>query len=251
MKPIDCHDLYSNGRRYDLKTDFKDDIPFYLHQIDKYGDPVLELMCGTGRLTIPIAEKGVNVVGVDASEQMLNHAKSKASEKGLDIQWVLGDVRDFKLEKLFNMIFIPINSITHLHDWESLEACFRCVKEHLTPAGCFIIDVFSPSLKMLMRDSNNRYPVARYEDPDSGDKVIVTENNVYDDASQINHIKWYHQIGDCEEQVVENNMRILFPQELDALLHYNGFVIEHKFGNYDQSPFDSASPKQLVVCRAT
>ncbi len=231
-----------------MKTDFKDDIPFYLHQIDKYGDPVLELMCGTGRVAIPIAEKGVNVVGLDASEPMLQQAKSKAAAKGLDVQWVKADVRDFKLDKKFNVIFIPINSVTHLHDLNSIKACFRCVREHLALDGRFIIDVFTPDLNILIRDPNKRYPVAHYDDPDGGGPVVVTENNVYDPASQINHIKWYHQIDDGDERVVELNMRILFPQELDELLVYNGFTIEHKFGNYDQSPYDSASPKQLMVC---
>ncbi len=174
MKPIDCFDLYSDGRHYDLKTDFKDDIPFYLHQIDKYGDPVLELMCGTGRLTIPIAEKGVNIVGVDVSDPMLQQAKSKAAAKGLDIQWVKADVRNFKLDKKFQVVFIPINSITHLHDLESFETCFRCIREHLAPDGRFVIDVFTPRLDILMRDPNNRYPLAQYDDPDGGGIVVVT-----------------------------------------------------------------------------
>ncbi|MFC1683756.1 class I SAM-dependent methyltransferase, partial [Candidatus Zixiibacteriota bacterium] len=67
---------------------------------------------------------------------------------------------------------------------------------------------------------------------------------------QINHIKWYYRIGEeREERVVENNMRILYPQELDDLLHYNGFMVETKYGDYDESAFTSDSPKQLVVCR--
>jgi hypothetical protein len=77
----------------------------------------------------------------------------------------------------------------------------------------------------------------------------ITENNVYDTASQINRIRWYYNIGEgIEEFVVENNMRILYPQELDALLLYNGFTIEAKYGVCDETPFDTASPKQLIVC---
>ena len=79
--------------------------------------------------------------------------------------------------------------------------------------------------------------------------MVVTENNIYEGASQVNRIKWYYKIeGEEKERVIENNMRILFPQELDELLHYNGFSIEAKFSNYDQSPFLPASPKQLIVC---
>ncbi len=80
--------------------------------------------------------------------------------------------------------------------------------------------------------------------------VVMTENNIYDAAFQINRVKWYHSIGGEEDKfVLDLNMRVYYPQELDALLHYNGFVIESKFGDYDESPFESSSPKQLVVCR--
>lgn len=250
MKPLDCADLYSDGRHYDLQTrDFVDDIPFYLGQIKKYGQPVLELACGTGRITIPLAEKGVRISGLDVSEPMLAQAKRKAAKKGIQVEWIKADCRSFQLNQKFHLIFIPVNSITHLHDLESLEALFSCVKEHLTDKGRFVIDVFNPRLDILMRDPTKRYPVAEYPDPDGQGTVIVTENNVYDAASQTNRIKWYYKAGEGkEERVIENNMRILFPQELDVLLHHNGFVIEAKFGNYDQTPFASGSPKQLIVC---
>jgi SAM-dependent methyltransferase len=248
---IDCADLYSDGRHYDHQNkDFTQDIPFYLRQIEKYGDPVLELACGTGRITIPIAEEGFRVTGLDVSEPMLSHAKRKAIEKGLDIEWVKADCRNFKLNKKFSLIFFPFNSIAHLHDLASLEACLSCVKEHLTSQGRFIIDIFNPSLDILVRDPTRRYPVAEYPDPDGRGTVVITGNNVYDTASQVNRIKWYYNIGDgSKEFVVENNMRILYPQELDALLHYNGFTIEAKFGSYDEMPFESTLPRQLVICR--
>lgn len=250
MRPLDCADLYSDGRHYDLQNKgFVEDIPFFLQQIQKYGQPVLELACGTGRITIPFAEKGIHITGLDISEPMLAQARQKASQKNVAVTWIRADCRDFRLNQKFHFIFIPFNSITHLHDLESLEAFFSCVRTHLADEGRFIIDVFNPRLDILLRDPKGRYPVAEYPDPDGRGKVVVTENNVYDAASQINRIKWYYKVeSEKKGRVVENNMRILFPQELDGLLHYNGFSIETKFGNYDQSPFRSTSPKQLVVC---
>ncbi|RKX41844.1 MAG: class I SAM-dependent methyltransferase [Thermotogae bacterium] len=251
MKPIDCESLYRDPRHYDLQhKDFVDDIPFYLRQIKKYGEPVLELACGTGRVTIPIAEQGIKITGLDISTPMLSYAKRKATMKGVDVEWVKADCRGFKLDKKFKLVFFPFNSIAHLHDLESIESCFLCVKAHLEDDGRFIIDVFNPRLDILMRDPSKRYPVAEYPDPDGRGTVVITENNTYDAASQINRIKWYYKMGDQAEEIVEElNMRIFYPQELDALLHYNGFTIESKFGNYDESPFVSTSPKQLIVCR--
>lgn len=250
IKPIDCEQLYNDGRHYDLQNkNIVDDIPFYFGQIKKYGEPVLELACGTGRITIPIAEQGIQITGLDISEPMLSHAQKKSAVEGIDVEWIRADCRNFKLNKKFNLIILPFNSIAHLHDLESIEACFSCVKEHLTNEGRFVIDVFNPRLDILTRDPDRRYPVAQYFDPDGKGEVVITENNIYEPATQINRTKWYFKIGrQTEERVEELNMRIFYPQELDALLLYNGFTIEAKFGNYGEMSFVSASPKQLIVC---
>jgi SAM-dependent methyltransferase len=250
MKPVDFKDIYWDGRHYDLKyKDLKDDIPFYLQQAEKYGNPVLELGCGTGRITIPLAEKGFDITGLDILEPMLELAKKKAEEKEMNIKWVLADCRNFRLGKKFNLIFFPFSSIAHLHDLESIKACFSCVKEHLTDEGRFIIDYFNPRLDYLLRDPNEKRSIVSYPDPDGSGTVEILETNVYDTVSQINRIKWVYKTGKFEEVEKELNMRIFYPKELDALVQLNGLDIEAKFGNFDESPFNSDSPKQIMVCR--
>jgi SAM-dependent methyltransferase len=250
VKPVDCQQLYDDGRHYDLhNSHVVEDIPFYLRQAKKYGEPVLELACGTGRITIPIAEQGIQITGLDVSEPMLSQAKKKAATKGVNVEWVQADCRSFKLSKKFRLIFFPFNSITHLHDFESIEACFSCVRNHLTREGRFIIDVFVPKMEYLMRDPSKRYPVAEYPDPDGNGTVTITESNVYDNAAQINKITWYYDIGGGKKQFTkQNNMRMFYPQELDALLECNGFTIETKLGSYSETPFTSESWKQLPIC---
>jgi len=103
-------------------------------------------------------------------------------------------------------------------------------------------------IDILSRDPTKRYPYATYPDPNGKGVVEITENNIYDDATQINRIKLYYKIGDQKEKVDELNMRIFYPQEIDALLKYNGFAIERKFGDYDENFFKSGSSKQIVIC---
>jgi SAM-dependent methyltransferase len=251
LKPIDSHAIYRDGRHYDLQhKDFVDDIPFYIAQVRKYGDPVLELACGTGRITIPIARKGFHVTGLDVSSDMLAQAKRKSAEQDVMIEWAQADCRDFDLSERFNTVLFPFNSIAHLHDLADLEKCFACVRKHLKPDGRFILDMFNPKIEILIRDNSERYPSSEYPDPDGQGTVVVTENNLYDRAGQVNKIKWYYRIGEQAEEIVADlNMRIFYPQELDALLKYNGFEIESKFGDFDESPFVSDSPKQIPVCR--
>jgi len=247
--------LYSDAQRYDLVEgafatgDFLD---FYRRQIVRYGEPVLELACGSGRLTIPLAEAGVEITGLDISEEMLNLATLKASERGVKIPVVRGDVRSFNLGKEFKFIFIAAQSLTHLHEREEIENCFLSVRRHLTEDGRFLVELFNPSVKLLARDSDQRYSIGEYEDPKGGNRrVFVSEEVRYDAASQINHIQWFFQEeGESKRTVLSFGMRQFFPQEIDALLWYNGFLIEHKYGSYDEKEFSTGSPKQLIVCRS-
>lgn len=250
MKPIDSHALYLDGLHYDAHhVEIVEDILFYIAQAKKYGEPILELACGTGRITIPLARQGLDVTGLDISEGMLKVAKEKTEREHLSCKFIHADCRKFSLHKKFNLIFIPFNSIAHIHDRESFEALCNSVKEHLAENGHFIIDIFNPRFERLMGDPSNRFHVAEYEDPYGHETITITENNIYEKATQINHIKWYYKIGNKEEFAVELNMRIYYPEELDNLLYYNGFDIVDKFGDFDGSPFESNSPKQLIICR--
>ena len=249
MENSNHKNLLRDGRHYDLLSKgVIDDIPFYIQQVKKYGDPVLELACGTGRVTIPLAESGINITGIDISESMLSHAQVKTKEKEVDIEWIKADCRNFHLNKKFNLIVFPFNTIAILHDLKSIESCFSCVRNHLNDSGRFIVDFFNPRLDILTKDPNERDVIAKYPDPDGKGKILVAESHYYDAASQISRVKNYYMIGNQKEVAVDFNMRIFFPQELDALIHYNGFAVEAKYGNYDETPYISESPKQLIVC---
>jgi SAM-dependent methyltransferase len=251
MRDPDCGPLYSDGRHYDLQhAGITDDIPFFVGEARRYGGPVLELGCGTGRISIPLAQQGFEVTGLDVSRPMLDHARKKAEAEGVLVLWVEADFRDFSLGRRYGLVLLPFNTLAHLHCHESVEAFLACVRSHLLPTGRFIIDIFNPRLEILIRDASQRYPVAEYEDPDGKGTVVISENNSYDRASQINRIKWYYRGGGGDGEVVrELNMRIFYPQELDGLLTSNGYVVEHKYGDCDRSVFTSDSPRQIVVCR--
>ncbi len=251
MKPIDCEPIYDNAGWYDTQhINYRIDIPFYLDSLEKYGSPVLELCCGTGRLTIPLAESGAAVVGLDYSKAMLARAREKAADKGLDVEFIQGDCRAFNLNRLFRLIAIPFNSLGHIHSPEDINSLFQAVRNHLAPEGRFIIEMFNPRPDILSRDPSQRYPVKEIIDPESGAKVIISENNVYDKATQINHIKWYYYLENTgEELTMELNLRMFYPLELELLLKYNGFLLEAKYGDFDRSPFGSESSHQILVSR--
>jgi hypothetical protein len=103
---------------------------------------------------------------------------------------------------------------------------------------------------MLARDWDDPYTIGEYDDPDGKGRIIVTETRRYDAATQVNHSLWRYRNRDTQESwEIPFSLRMFYPQEIDALLRYNGFTIEHKFGDFDETPFQGASPKQLIVSR--
>lgn len=242
--------LYDEGRHYDLLMPGPNDLPFYESQANKYGGPVLELACGTGRLTVPLRLAGADITGLDRSREMLEVARSKTERHGTEIEYVHADARSYSLGRLFRLIFIANNSLSHLLRREDVEACLRCVRQHLAPDGRFIVDIFTPSLHFLARDPARRYPVGEYEDPDGCGHVTVSETYKHDPATQVSHSTWHYQReGEPAAWDVSLDMRMFYPQEIDALLIYNGFVIEHKYGDFSETPYAAGSPKQVIVCR--
>lgn len=107
-------DLIYDANIYDGMNTSMDDLQFYKRWLPKNKDArILELCCGTGRLTLPIAKDGYDISGVDYTASMLHQAKMKAAEAGLRINFIQADIRTLDLQKKYDLIFIPFNSIHH------------------------------------------------------------------------------------------------------------------------------------------
>lgn len=240
--------FYSDGERYDqMFSGVHQDIAFWLAQAAQHGDPVLELTCGTGRVSIPLAQAGYRVTGVDMSPAMLEQARAKARQAQVTATWVTADIRDFDLQTTFPLIIFPANALCHLVDRPSFEACMACVKRHLARSGRFIVDVFVPDLNILARDPHQRYPFVQYADP-SGRTIVMTQNNVYHADTQVNEITFYSLDPGGVESTEQLELRMYYPEELAALLHYNGFSIENRYAGFAYTPFDQKATKQVLIC---
>jgi SAM-dependent methyltransferase len=242
--------IYRSGKVYDrLYPGSAAGHVFWSDLAETYGDPVLELMSGTGFIAIPLAQLGHDVTGVEMAGPMLIEAERKSRAAGVDIEWVRSDVRAFDLGRKFKLVYLPSNSICHLLTREDLEACLATVARHLHAEGRFALNVFVPSLSMLVKSPDEDQEFGGYVDPDSGEQVVLTNRSWYDAATQLKHNQLFRRVGDGPiEPDGELTMRMYFPQELDALLWYNGFAIEHKYGE-DGRPFDAQSGMQYYVLR--
>ena len=250
MKENNDDYFYINGQHYDYEIKARNlygAIPFYVKQVKKYGGPVLELACGTGRITIPIAKEGIPIVGLDFSAKMLTQARKNSNQDNLEIEWIEADMTNFSLNKKFSVIIMPGAAMNWVLENRDIENCLSCVKKHLMSGGRFIFNVFNPNLEIMQRDPSKKYEKCEYPNPNGEGIVEVTESNSYDKATQIIYAYSYYNIEN-KEVIKKLKLRIIFPQELDALLYYNGFIIDHKYGAYDEEPFNSDSNWQIVIC---
>jgi SAM-dependent methyltransferase len=243
--------FYSDPQLYDLLFPPGLNARFYTEEARRLGAPVLELACGTGQLLLPIARAGLRVVGLDLSPAMLSTARDRLREASAPAEVVQGDMRTFELGESFALIFVARNSLLHLHSTEDLLACFRTVRRHLRPGGAFIFDIFNPSVHLLARPAQVRFPVMQIHHPERGEVAIEAEG-VYDAAAQVKREKWYFSApGEPDFWSAPLEVRIVFPQELTLLLAAGGFRMEARYGNFSRETFQSSSMRQVCVCRAT
>jgi len=245
---------YLDGEHYDaMHQHLEDDIPFYIDCIERYGEPVLELACGTGRVTIPLAKEDVDITGLDFSETMLKRAREKAAQNNIDMEFIKGDMRDFSLDRKFNTILLPVNTMLRLTEFEDYESLFSNVHQHLSEKGRFIFEIFNPDFDILTnaldQTSEEESEVIEYDDPYGKGKVQITERTDFDPSTHILDMNWYYYINDELEAIKDWNLRILFPKEIDALLRYNGFKVEKKYGDFDRSEFSRNSNTQIIICK--
>jgi SAM-dependent methyltransferase len=229
-------------------------LDFYLEVIGATEGAVLELACGTGRLTIPIARALANdpsrpVAGLDLAPAMLEAVRRNAAAAGTAIEVVEGDMRSFSLGRRFGTIFVAFNTLLHLTTNEALSECFARVREQLAPGGAFAFDIFNPSIRMLARSPAERSTVTRFTDERFGE-VHVEATMDYDAATQVNRGAWRLSApGKPDFLTLPVHLRCIFPQELPVLLAANGFRLESRDGDFGHESFTSESPRQVCVCR--
>ncbi len=242
-------DLIYDANIYDGLNTFLDDLQFYTKWLSRIKDAkTLELGCGTGRLTIPLAKDGYDITGVDFTSSMLQTAKEKATRAGLDIEFIEADMRTLNLPEKFDLIFIPFNSIHHLYKNEDLFNTFKVVRHHLKDGGLFLLDCFNPNIQYIVEGEKETINTAEYA-TDDGREILIKQKMRYENRTQINRIEWHYFINGKFDSIQNIDMRMFFPQELNSYLELNGFNIIHKFGSFEDELFSDNSAKQIFVCQ--
>lgn len=215
---------------------------------------ILELGAGSGRVTIPLARAGHEVVAVDQSPAMLAKLRARVaalpSAVARRITVVQGDLRDFDVGKKFPLVVAVFNVLEHLYTRVEVDACLRRVVRHLTPDGAFAFDVQMPDLAWLLRDPTKRWAKTRFTDPTTGRAMYYSTNHDYDPVGQIALIRLYYEPVDGKgpTKIVKLSQRKFFPAELEALVAHAGLRVVERYGDFGWRPLDGSAESQVLVC---
>lgn len=237
---------------------FDDDVPFYRDLAAAQGGRVLELCCGSGRLLVPLAGAGCQIVGLDASPHMLALARAKleasAPQLAANATLVRGDMRDFALSGRFDLAIIAVKSFAYLSERADQQRTLAAVARHLRPGGLLAIDLLHPSPSWLLEPPGSLRQDLVHSVPEQGITVARTETAVSTDlARQIRVIRSAYEIvaedGTVTKRFVEWPYRFTYRFEAEHLLERVGFSIAALYGGYQREPFVSDSRTMLFLAR--
>lgn len=236
------------------------DVIFYRNAARRSGGPVLELGCGTGRITTAVAETGQEITGLDISERMLERAAQKIAtlrtEHRERVNLLTGDMRRFALPQAFRLIIIPFRPFQHLLGVQEQLECLACVRKHLAPGGRLIMDFFqTDAARMHDPEFLKEHFIAEYEMA-GGRKVRLSERiAAFHRAEQCNDVEMAFEVtgpgGRTERNVFAFTFRYFFRYEVQHLLACSGFRVEELWGDFDRSELKDDSPEMIFVAEPT
>jgi SAM-dependent methyltransferase len=202
------------------------------------GGPALELAIGTGRVAVPLAARGVRVSGIELSEPMLARLRTKADAEHVPV--VVGDMAHARVPGEFALVYLVFNTVSNLLEQAEQVACFRNAAAHLAPGGRFVVELWVPDLQRLP--------------PDRTAAIFTVEPgriglDTYDVLLQ-QVVSHHFRFGEgTEAELFRSRHRYVWPAELDLMAQLAGFALEHRWADWDRSPFTATSGSHVSVYR--
>lgn len=198
----------------------------------------LEFAVGTGRVAIPLVERGISVSGIELSQPMVDQLRRKASERLLPV--VTGDMATTTISGEFSLVYLVWNSIGNLRTQDEQVRCFQNAARHLAPGGRFVIELWVPGIR--------RFPPGQAAVP-----FEVSEQHVgfdtYDMVTQEGTSHHYWRTVEGTVRYGRSNFRYIWPAECDLMARMAGLSLEQRVADWDASPFTSDSPSHVSVWR--
>jgi SAM-dependent methyltransferase len=199
------------------------------------GGRALEFAVGTGRIALPLSDRGVTVAGIDTSEAMIDVLRGKPGAGRIDV--VVGDMATGTVDGTFDLVYLVFNTISNLLTQSAQVACFRNAARHLRPGGRFVIEVFVPNLRGLPIGALAQ--AFRIEDDRVG----------FDTFDLLNQglVSHHYTITDGRASVFHSHHRFVWPSELDLMGELAGLTLVERWADWARAPFTADSPSHVSV----
>lgn len=246
-------DLFARYYDADMGS-FSDDLPFYRELARRSDGPILDAMCGTGRVIVALARAGFQTIGLDIAPAMLRVVEQKIAAQSLSqrLRVVAGDVRSFALPERFGLVLVPLNSFMHLETVTEQLAALQSIRRHLAPDGLLVLDLFNPDPRELVADQDVLIYERSFQTAEgcTVQKFVLRHSDV---AEQRQSVEFIYDELDDDGHVLRRRMpfvmRWLYRFEAEHLLRLAGFTVEAIYGDYDLEPYTSASSQLLIIAR--
>ena len=233
---------------YDVYVTTTVDVPFFLEELKTTSGPVLELMAGTGRLSLPLAEAGARLTCVDISGPMLTRLRAKLADRGLEAEVVEADVSQLVLPgRSYGLALLPFQSFGELVTVEAQQAALDCVAAHLQPGGRFVCTMHNPSVRRTTIDGQLRL-LGTFTLPERKGTLLLWSLQQFLPGTALVRASQFYEQYDPEGQLKEKHwldvrFSLVERGEFQTLAETAGFRVAALYGSYDRSPFqDEASP---------
>ncbi len=243
---------------YDLEhASYQDDVDLYLNYAAASGAPILEIGCGSGRLLLPLAQQGYEVVGVDSSLVMLKRAEERLHAAGLAqrVKLVEGDARTLALEQRFRLAFVGLSSFAHFTTRRDQQAVLDALAAHLLPNGVLLLDLPNADLRRLQQTEGQLFYQGTWSDAASHELVSHFLAATYDPVARIMEVTHFYEVssqgGALRRTIVKTPLALLSQGEAELLVEQQGFRLLHTFGDYELNPCEEDSPRIIVVAAKT
>ena len=256
-------DSYSlAAKHYDAAYSAKADLvdrDFYLDLAREYGGPVLELGCGTGRVTLPLARQGVDVTGIDASRAMLEVLRAKLADEPSAVRRrvrvVAGDFRTLCLDDQYPLVVIPFRPMQHMYTTEDQLAALKNARRHLADGGILAFDVFNPRFDKLLSGDGEEHLELEWPAPDVKDRMIrrYFVKDGFDPVNLVFSGTFIFRVceGDriLSEEVEPFKMSVYTYPHLKALFCAAGLESVGEFGSFDRQSIGQYTPEMIFLLK--
>jgi SAM-dependent methyltransferase len=233
---------------YDVFVRGEFDIPFFLQETKKAKGTVLELMAGTGRVSLPLAEAGIDLVCVDFSAEMLDLLQKKLEKQGLKAELRQADVTNFDLGRQFELIILPFHAFPEITGREKQVQALKRIKAHLSEGGTFICTLHNPSVRKQSIDNQNR--LAGRFPTESGEMFVWLHQRFMGNEGLVEVLEFF-EFYDAEGVMTnklfsELQFHLLEKADFESMIAEVGFEVVEFYGDYAYSPFDEAKSPVMV-----